>query len=53
MKKLIEEYQKIIYEDKETLQNIKNTYKNMIPVIGPIPDRTFFYIYNKQFNKRI
>ncbi|MBO5143850.1 MAG: hypothetical protein J6J11_00305 [Treponema sp.] len=42
MKKLIEEYQKIIYEDKETLQNIKNAYKNMIPVTGPIPDRTFF-----------
>lgn len=46
MKKLIEEYQKIINEDS-LKQQINEFYKNAIPIKGSIPDKTFF---NKKIN---
>ena len=41
MKKLIEEYQKLINEDS-LKQQINEFYKNAIPIRGSIPDKTFF-----------
>lgn len=41
MKKLIEEYQKIINEDS-LKQQINEFYKNAISIKGSIPDKTFF-----------
>lgn len=41
MKKLIEEYQKLINEDS-LKQQINEFYKNAIPIRGSIPDKAFF-----------
>ncbi len=45
MKKLIEEYKNVLTENS-LRQQINEFYKNVIPIKGNIPDKTFFYKLN-------